>query len=656
MKIDVDKIFWRVASLLTVPAAAAILDSLLTGAEERAWFSISLKMRLLAGAEIALLVACVAWAVLTWLRPWERLLPRLERAAASLRRLGPLNLLPALAFIGVIMLVVFAPHRELLVLEQTVQGVWARLGLIYLCSLAAALFVKAAFPALRPIEAVLGALFASGVIYRALIFTAELSASPFSVGWSEGSRFYFSSLFYSQRLYGQDLAWPFLHPSRYLMLSLPHLIPSLPLAFHRFWQVSLWLGMTGLAAYLLARRLKPARPALGWLFGAWAFLFLFQGPVYYHLLVMVCIIFAGFDSKRFGKSLVVILLASLWAGISRVNWFPVPAMLGITIYLLETPYTGKWWRYFRQPLIWGVAGMGAAAVAQAVYAVISKQPDVSAFGSSFTSDLLWYRLMPSPTYPPGILPMIVLLTLPALALVALNLRKVHFWRAVALAGMTLVLFAGGVVVSTKIGGGSNLHNMDAYLTVLLTWAALVWGGLAVDDQSVAQKRLPLALVLLLAVLPFYPLVMSGAPVRYHDLAAEQAELQTLRNIAEPAAQAGQRVLFMWNRQLLTFGEFQGVPLEADYETVELMEMAMSRNTVYLEQFTKDLQAHKFGIIISSVQNTSYKDAEAGFPEEHNAWTDAVAIPVMTYYCELDSLPLSGIQILLPNVPGAPCSN
>ncbi len=656
MNISPQKLFWRAVSLLSVAAAAGILDSLLTGARERAWFSISLKMRLLAGGEVFLLVLCTLWAVFTWLRPWERLLPRLERFAAGLRRLGWLNLLPALTAVGVAMLVVFAPHRELLVLEQTVQGPWARLGLIWFCSLVAALFLKAAFPTLRPVEAVLGALMASGVIYRALNFTAELSTSPFTLGWSEGSRFYFSSLFYAQRLYSQDLPWPFLHPSRYLMLSLPHLFPSLPLAFHRFWQVALWVGMNGLAAYLLARRLKLKRSALGWLFGAWAFLFLFQGPVYYHLLVMVCIIFAGFDSRRFGKSLIVVVLASLWAGISRVNWFPVPAMLGITFYLLETPYSGKWWRYFRAPLLWGVAGIGAAAVAQAVYAIISKQPDVSAFGSSFTSDLLWDRLMPSPTYPPGILPMILLLTLPVLVLVALNLRKVHFWRGLALGAMTLVLFAGGVVVSTKIGGGSNLHNMDAYLTLLLAWAALLWGGLAVDEQGAAQKRLPLILVLLAAALPFYPLVMGGAPVRYHDRAAEQAELDMLKKIVEPAAAGGQRVLFMWNRQLITFGEIQGVPLEAEYETVELMEMAMSRNTAYLEQFTQDLQTHKYGIIISTVQNTTYKDAEAGFPEEHNAWTDAVAIPVMTYYCELDRLPLSEIQILLPNVPGAPCYN
>lgn len=655
MKIDSGKLFWRAVSFLSVLSTAALLNSLLTGAREKAWFDISLKMRLLAGAEVAALMVCAAWAVLTWLRPWESILARLRRSASRPKALGVLNLLPAAAATAVLLLVVYAPHRSLLILEQTVQGPWARLGLIWLCGLAAATFLSAAFPTLQAGEALFGALFIQGLAYRVFGFAAELSTSPFTLGWSEGSRFYFSSLFYSSRLYGLDLPWPFLHPSRYILLSLPHWIPSLPLAFHRFWQVALWVGMTGLAAFLIARRIKAATPVQSWLFGAWAFLFLFQGPVYYHLLVSVCIVFAGFESKRFAKSLAVILIASAWAGISRVNWFPVPAMLGITIYLVESRFAGGWWRYFRAPLAWGTAGIAAAAAAQAGYALLSKQPDVAAFGSSFTSDLLWYRLLPSPTYPPGILPMILGLTAPLFVLAAGNLRRINFWRSVALVGMGVVLLAGGLLVSTKIGGGSNLHNMDAYLVLLLLWAGLVWTGRTAHEQNRHRLWFPIPLVLLAALLPFYPLVLSGEPARKHDLQAEQAELATLRGLVQPAAGSGQAVLFMWNRQLLTFGEIQGVPLQPDYETVELMEMAISRNQAYLDQFQIDLKNHRFGMIITAAQNTSYKDAEAAFPEEHNAWTDAVAIPVMNYYCEQERLPLSEIQILIPRVPGASCA-
>ena len=34
--------------------------------------------------------------------------------------------------------------------------------------------------------------------------------------------------------------------------------------------------------------------------------------------------------------------------------------------------------------------------------------------------------------------------------------------------MLLVLLVGGFIVSAKIGGGSNLHNLDGYLTLSLS--------------------------------------------------------------------------------------------------------------------------------------------------------------------------------------------
>ena len=69
----------------------------------------------------------------------------------------------------------------------------------------------------------------------------------------------------------------------------------------------------------------------------WCFLFIFQGAVYYHLQIPVLIILLGVDSKRPRLSLLAVIFASLWAGISRLNWYPVPAMLAILIFLLEEP-------------------------------------------------------------------------------------------------------------------------------------------------------------------------------------------------------------------------------------------------------------------------------------------------------------------------------
>jgi len=82
----------------------------------------------------------------------------------------------------------------------------------------------------------------------------------------------------------------------------------------------------------------------------------------------------------------------------------------------------------------------------------------------------------------------------------------------------LVLLAGGLVVSTKIGGGSNLHNLDAYLTLLL-----VVGGWCYytrtnpDDVETTPTltpgepaaRLPWIGLLYILLLPVYITLLSG---------------------------------------------------------------------------------------------------------------------------------------------------
>ena len=56
---------------------------------------------------------------------------------------------------------------------------------------------------------------------------------------------------------------------------------------------------------------------------------------------------------------------------------------------------------------------------------------------------------------------------------------------IGLAVPLLVLLAGGLVVSTKIGGGADVHNLDAYMAMLLfITSALFWGQYAPAGQPV----------------------------------------------------------------------------------------------------------------------------------------------------------------------------
>lgn len=210
-----------------------------------------------------------------------------------------------------------------------------------------------------------------GFIYRIGLFLPEISTSIFSLGWSEGSRYFNASQFLSSQIFGRDLALPVLHPSRYLLQAIPYLFAPHQILLHRIWQVVLWIGLTGAGAYSLARRITGSRLFVTVL-SVWLFLFFFQGAVYYHLMLCAIVVFAGFDSHKPVKTLLWVIAASVWAGISRLNWMPVPALLAVALYLLENPFKGKnLVRYFLHPFIWCASGAAAALLSNRVYIATS---------------------------------------------------------------------------------------------------------------------------------------------------------------------------------------------------------------------------------------------------------------------------------------------
>jgi hypothetical protein len=499
---------------------------------------------------------------------------------------------------------------------------------------------------------------AQGMVYHAYGIFAITSADPFSMSYAEVGRHYYASLFFSESLYGMKLPLPFLHPSRYLLLSIPFLVDGLPLWFHRFWQAFLWFGLTLAASVLLAKRMK-LHGGMTALVTAWVFLYFLQGAVYYHLQVMVILILAGVSIQRPWRSFFFIVLASLWAGISRVNWFPVPAMLGMAIYILETPLGGKGWKYWITPIIWGAGGFAAALMAQFVYIAVSGNADVRAFGSSFTSDLLWNRLLPNETYPLGILPGVLLVSAPLwIGLYQMargRTAHLHPLRWLGLFAMLAVLFAGGAVVSTKIGGGGDLHNMDAYLVMLgLVAMSFVAGQAAGEDEAKpGWGSASWAVVSAAVLIPMlFALPRIGFPRSYDRVAAEQ-DVFNLQQIVADATANGGEVLFVTERQLITFGYLDGVPLVPEYEQIELMEMAMSRNRPYLEQFYGDLQDRRFVLIIAPEQKYVLRRSGV-FMEEDNAWVRFISNPLLCNYRSVEALVSSNVHVFEPRPRHSEC--
>lgn len=557
------------------------------------------------------------------------------------------------------------PATRLFVLGSLLPQLFPSLWLFWWFSLLQAAGIRVLTRHAWPAATSFAILF-QGLLFISYGFLWVVTDYPFSIGYSEGSRFYYASLLFGKSIYGIGPPLSFLHPTRYMLMSLPFLLKGLPLWAHRLWQALLWIGTGGLASLALVRRIKPARPGLGFLIGAWFFVFLFQGPVYYHLLVCVVVVLLGVDphevaSVRFPwKSLLAVLAASFWAGMSRINWFPVPAILAIALYLLELPVSSfkNPGRYLLVPALWGVLGLATALLGQSLYIGWSRISDVSFFSSSFSSPLLWNRLWPNDIFAPGILPGIVLVSAAPLAAIFSVMRgherNLHWLRILGLAGMLAVLFGGGLVVSTKIGGGADLHNLDAYLVLLgLMGAYLFAGRVAGEAKAAGWGQVAWPVIALACLIPLVSTIGRIQPPFSYPHAATQKDLAFLdRRIHELSA--GGEVLFITERQLLTFQIIKGIPLVPDYEVVTLMEAAMSGNSEYLGRFYRDLHEHRFAVIIARRQFVGLQTDEP-FAEENNAWDEMIAQPLLCEYQRAELLDSANVQLFVPRQDPADCS-
>jgi hypothetical protein len=394
---------------------------------------------------------------------------------------------------------------------------------------------------------------------------------------------------------------------------------------------------------------------------AWAILTLLSFPIYYHLQLSLILILASFNKKHPWRNLAFVLIASAWAGISRVNWYLVPAMLAVTLYALEKPVSkGKLGRYFTWPIIFGASGVFTAFLSQWLYIIWSGNP-VNQFTSSFASDLLFYRLLPNPTFRLGILGGVILYSVPFWVIIGIFLAKqrqrYHLIRFLLLGLITLSLFAGGIIVSIKIGGGSNLHNLDAYFGILIVLTLYIYFAKFEPDFPAAMitelhhrkysSYIQTGAIVLAIILPVTNALQYGGPLSLPESEVVQKALRQIARITEKPALSGKDILFIGERQLVTFNVLPKIKLIPEYERVFLMEMAMAGNESYLDQFETDLRNRKYALIISEPVFIRYKGSSEPFGEENDAWVRHVAEPILCYYKPLKYLKEVRVQILVP---------
>jgi hypothetical protein len=512
---------------------------------------------------------------------------------------------------------------------------------------------------------VLGLVLSASLFYVAkqLVFVTSF---PFALGWSEGNRFYdYSTILGRERyIYPGTVTPARKEMGRYLLWGLPFLLPGSTIWMHRLWNVFLATAPS-LALGVLLSRWTRLPEALKWAYALWVFLFLAQGPIYTPLILSALVVVLFVRPKNLALSLIAAGLAGYYASSSRFTWLPaVPAWVTF-LYLADTKLSET---AFPLPLgklgAWSVDLLKrlAPTIAVALTALaggllanpILFMPKELSQSTTFAQPLLWYRLFPNITYPEGVLGALILACGPLAALliwmVVSNRWKLNWLQQLAFGAAGLVFLAGGLVASVKIGGGNNLHNMDMFLVTLAIISGLALRGRT--NLSIPTWPAParLALVLILCV-PAWFAYSSGTRLSLPAQNRVTAALQVIQDRVLEASSQGE-VLFMDQRQLLTFGYVHNITLVSDYEKKYMMDQAMANDQTYFKKFYQDLSNQRFSIIITDPLFTRVKESNYAFAEENNAWVKWVAEPLLCYYTPIRKIPDRvlddfNIQLLIP---------
>lgn len=504
---------------------------------------------------------------------------------------------------------------------------------------------------------------ALGLSLGMLIFTSMLARSsllvidfPLSLSWSEGNRLYDFSLVFGQSLYNYDgrIANPYGSPGRYGLWGILFLWKGLPIWAHRLWNLILLTLPVVIFAALITRKLKPAPLRYGMLL--WISLFLtIIVPLHPPFMVVSLIIaLSAFDESPVRRG-VILGIAALYAGISRLTWIFAPVAAGALIDLLlyYPKREGSWWRRLLPS-----AGFAIAALVAGLIPTLETYLSM-AEGTSLTSSqpLLWYRLFPNSILGMGVLFLALMHTLPLLIIVAwwvMSGRWQLDWvQKLAVIGALSGFFAAGLVISTKIGGGGDLHNLDLFVLTLIL--VVVLGLMSLNGREGLFDRNPWALGMVLymmihIVYPFTPLSRDSAHHPYLDLPNQNQVNETLSLIRLETSKLKDEgeILFMDQRQLLTFGYVDPIPFVPEYEKKYMMDQAMGSNAQYFKPYYQDLANRRFSLIVTENLKTNIVgDSGVPFSEESDAWVKWVSIPTLCFYEPIYTSRRTNVVLLIP---------
>lgn len=561
-------------------------------------------------------------------------------------------------------------------------GIFTRVALFVLSLLAIAFLFSEQKNQVIEIRALLIAGLMLGTLLTLAESFALVTGYPFALHWSEGNRLWDYSILFGRERYNYASSEPifaWIDSGRQALWGLPYLIPSAPIWAVRLWSALLVTVPYALLGWMAFRPLSESRGQ--WLAaGFWTLIFLNQGPIYTPL-VLCAILVAGARRKPIWLALPLVFLAGHYAGVSRYSWRFAPGIwaviltLGDSVILHGRLLRSDWlragvlglagiWSKGLPVLLGIVQGLLPASPGATPTPDISGQPGAGGVetlqGLQATAThhpFLWYRLFPNEVYSIGILFGLALAT-GSLIWLLIYLARKGFWKTVAwqrvfiVLGLLAFLFVG-VIASAKVGGGADLHNMDMFLVALVLVAGIAWESGLHKRLSKVLKGSNTTRVLLTAIIliPALTPMIAGRPQVLADKTRTEFVLQRIQSFVACARQHGE-VLFMDQRQLITFGYMDDLPLVVDYEKKFVMDQALAGNEEYFEQFHSDLESGRFSLIVTEREVIMYKapDQESigdGFLEENNAWVEWVTIPLLQNYESVGEYKDAAVELFMP---------
>ena len=298
-----------------------------------------------------------------------------------------------------------------------------------------------------------------------------------------------------------------------------------------------------------------------------------------------------------------------------------------------------------------VVGLLGGLLSQFISTLITHNAPFLYFGS-MQHPLILDRLFPNPTYPPGILLGLLVLVGPLVIWLAWffssSSPRLNIVTRVLIVLLGIILFLGAAVVSLKIGGGGDLHHADMFLIFLLILVnesvRRMMHGQHVPPESWSDMIRALATYALLS--PILVTVLTVQDSRAPPPGTGAQALETIRQEVEVASAEGE-VLFLEQRQLLTFGLIEDVPLVSEYELVEVMDHAMAADEDYFRDFYRDLEDHRFSLIVAGSMDRTQHREKHPFEEENEAWRTFVSLKLLDLYSPAFQLDEVGVWLYKP---------